>query len=177
MFLGVGADGEPGVAGADDNGNGMIDHFPEQPMNKDRGEFGATGSDDPVITPSDPPFYFLVRGDKASSVPIARGVFVDHGYAIGSGGNVRLESDDADAGKVRKEYFSLLSSTYSGARVRGTTATPQIIRAKDAGPSPSAITLSIGDTGGIDEPVTLKVVVRYRTATGKVQQVEAIGEF
>jgi hypothetical protein len=172
IFVGVGVDGEPGTAGVDDNGNGIVDHQPDEPIEKDRGEFGAIGSDDPIVTPSGAAFFSLVRRDASASVAISRGVFVDNGYAIGAGGNVRLGFEDPDAGNVRQEYFSLLSSPFSGVSVRGTTARPRLTSQGEPG------LLSIGGATGTDERVTLKIVVRYQSiATDEVHQVEAIGEF
>jgi len=163
IFIDVGADGEPGSAGVDENGNGIIDHQPSDPEQKDRGEFGAVGSDDPVVTPSDPSFFALVRSSPLRSVLIARGTFVDNGYAIQSGGNVRLGFDDPELGNVREEYLSLLSTRYSG------------IDSGAGGPQPRMV---LGGRDGNDERVTLKISLRYRSATsGKVYQVEAIREF
>lgn len=61
-----GADGSPGIASFDDDGNGTMD---------DASEFGAEGSDDLVLSPNDPG-YAAVLG----ATPIGTGEFVDLGW-------------------------------------------------------------------------------------------------
>jgi hypothetical protein len=86
-----GADGQPGVAGVDDNLDNTVDNLAEQ---------GAAGTDDTLVTPDDPEFYFAfsagtinpspgIGTDPQSATLADRGAFVDLGYAGQAGGNLR----------------------------------------------------------------------------------------
>ena len=65
VILGVGHDGQPGRAGVDDNGNGMLD---------DPSELGAVGSDDECLAPSDEGYD--VTFNQPHSIVISRGAFI-----------------------------------------------------------------------------------------------------
>ncbi len=67
VYITAGADAQPGVLGADDDGNGVID---------DRSELGAMHSDDQIVTPGDERFAEAARGGIIAD-PISHGVFVD----------------------------------------------------------------------------------------------------
>lgn len=127
VILTCGADELPGVAGSDDNGNGITDHPVDSPDNLDLGELGAMHSDDLVVTPSQSRFREVIRRDASDAIPIARGTFVDLGYAVQPGGNVGLRlADDAGARPIVSDYFSLLTTPYSGVRMTGTTDHPVV---------------------------------------------------
>ncbi len=66
VYVTVGADGKPGIAGIDDDGDGVID---------DLGELGATGSDDRVVAPQQPGYRAAAAGEIVSRV-ISRGALV-----------------------------------------------------------------------------------------------------
>lgn len=63
--LGVGEDGQPGIAGWDDNRNGVVD---------DVHETGAVPSDDRCLAPTDPGYAELMAAD--GTVIISRGAFI-----------------------------------------------------------------------------------------------------
>ena len=65
VLLGVGADGQPGIAGVDDNVNEVID---------DRSEMGAVGSDDECLAPADVGYSDMKA--HPNSLVISRGTFV-----------------------------------------------------------------------------------------------------
>ena len=63
VYVSAGNDAQPGVAGVDDEGNGVVD---------DRAELGATGSDDEVLTPEHPN-YAKAQGQAVTAMPLSRG--------------------------------------------------------------------------------------------------------
>ena len=65
VLLGVGDDGAPGIAGEDDNRNGVVD---------ERREHGAVGSDDVCLAPQDAE-YAKVQ-EHPDTIVISRGAFV-----------------------------------------------------------------------------------------------------
>lgn len=66
VYLTAGPDGAPGIAGVDDNGDGIVDHL---------SELGATGSDDRVVAPGQQGYRAAARGDVISRV-VSRGALV-----------------------------------------------------------------------------------------------------
>lgn len=66
VYVAAGADGQPGVAGIDDEGNGVVD---------DSAELGATGSDDPVLTPADPE-YPQAQSGAITAMLLSRGAMM-----------------------------------------------------------------------------------------------------
>jgi hypothetical protein len=80
MLYHVGSDGQPGVALADDDGNGTVD---------DLLELGASGSDDLEVNPSDPGYAETIRrigvspsAATLSQVTSRQGGFVDLAWAV-----------------------------------------------------------------------------------------------
>lgn len=65
VVLGTGPDGQPGVAGEDDNFNGIID---------ERSEIGAVGSDDTCLAPADDGHRRSL--EAPDSLVLSRGAFV-----------------------------------------------------------------------------------------------------
>ncbi len=130
VFITLGGDSQPGVAGYDDNGNSYTDVLPAAlGGGKDWSELGAMQSDDQVVVPGDP-FFYVVTRDLTTARPVSRGTFVDLGYAQQPGGNLRFGIDDpilSPNGKVNENYFSLLSSPLSGVTITGVTATPNSV--------------------------------------------------
>jgi hypothetical protein len=66
VYVTVGSDGKPGIAGVDDDGDGVVD---------DLGELGATGSDDEVVAPGQPGYLEAASG-KIEARIISRGALV-----------------------------------------------------------------------------------------------------
>ena len=66
VYVTAGSDEKPGVRGVDDEGNGIVD---------DRSELGATGSDDLILTPTDPS-YEDARQGKVIGFVISRGAMI-----------------------------------------------------------------------------------------------------
>lgn len=98
ILLSLGDDRQPGTAGADDNGNGIIDHDPDDPQQKDWGELGATHSDDRLLTPNDPQFKHSVRGVDAAR--IASGCYVDQGWRQSVGGSLEWTADSPQSLRI-----------------------------------------------------------------------------
>jgi hypothetical protein len=63
VYVSAGADGQPGVRGVDDEGNGTVD---------DRSELGATGSDDLMLTPEHPDYAAASSADSPAMI-LSRG--------------------------------------------------------------------------------------------------------
>lgn len=66
VYVAAGADAMPGVAGVDDDGNGLVD---------DSRELGATGSDDVMLTPLDEG-YNDAREGRVTAMAISRGAMI-----------------------------------------------------------------------------------------------------
>ena len=83
VFVSAGKDGQPGMADVDDDGNGAID---------DRLELGATGSDDPVLTPEHPE-YASARSGRVPALLLSRGAMrpVEDGAVIQGPAQVRID--------------------------------------------------------------------------------------
>jgi hypothetical protein len=86
VYVTVGRDRRPGVAGVDDDGNGIDD---------DRSELGATGSDDTVLTPDDDGYVEAVNG-SVLAVLLSRGAMrkVVGDAVIEGPGQVRIDLID-----------------------------------------------------------------------------------
>ena len=84
-FYHPGSDGLPGAADTDDNQFGPTDM--DQQGNHDLGELGFIGTDDVVVTPSDPAFpvaleYSIEQGALSESTVAKRAEFVDVGWTL-----------------------------------------------------------------------------------------------
>jgi hypothetical protein len=66
VYVAAGEDAMPGVAGVDDDGNGIVD---------DSRELGATGSDDVMLTPLDEG-YNDAREGRVTAMAISRGAMI-----------------------------------------------------------------------------------------------------
>lgn len=108
VFVAVGGDGQPGIAGFDDNADGTTDNFPE---------LGASLSDDQVVTPNDPFAYYAVR-DTTVARPVSKGAFIDLGYFLQPGGNIRgfadLNGGNPPGVYLESEYGKLADNEFSG---------------------------------------------------------------
>ncbi|MGB7324960.1 MAG: hypothetical protein WBD31_08805 [Rubripirellula sp.] len=120
VFVSAGPDGAPGQAGVNDDGNrdnagaDIID---------DATEFGAIYSDDNTVTPNEPFIYVAARSgngiafDSSVAWPISRGTFVDLGYALQAGGNLRFAIDDGpnpNLGLIKAQFYDFLKTPFSG---------------------------------------------------------------
>jgi len=116
VVLSSGADGGPGRTGQDDNGDGT---------NDDLLELGAAGSDDLVITPSDPGFLVVARSPLTPTTLriVDRGAYVDLEYARKNGGlfssNVTIGSQSV-APPSAANLAALLDTPLSGFTVSST---------------------------------------------------------
>jgi len=101
VYVTVGSDGKPGAAGVDDDGNAVVD---------DRGEMGATGTDDRVLTPGDVGYEDAEAGLVTATV-LSRGAMRKVvGEAVIQGpGQVRIDLID-DQNRLRSRIVDLVSS-------------------------------------------------------------------
>lgn len=83
VYVSAGSDAQPGVAGVDDEGNGVVD---------DPAELGATGSDDEVLTPEHPD-YPKAQVQALTAMRLSRGAMREvRGDAVIQGpGQVRID--------------------------------------------------------------------------------------
>ncbi len=86
VYVTVGLDMKPGVAAVDDDGNGVVD---------DRGELGATGTDDRVLTPGDVGYQDAEAGSVMAAV-LSRGAMrrVEGDAVIEGPGQVQIDAID-----------------------------------------------------------------------------------
>ena len=86
VYVTVGLDMKPGAAAVDDDGNGVVD---------DRGELGATGTDDRVLTPGDGGYQDAEAGSVMAAV-LSRGAMrrVEGDAVIEGPGQVRIDVID-----------------------------------------------------------------------------------
>ncbi len=84
IYVTVGPDGQPGVAGLDDDGSGVVD---------DLSELGATGSDDRIVTPGQSGYRQAASGEVLAAI-ISRGAVVTPTRAIHfADSSVDIEAD------------------------------------------------------------------------------------
>lgn len=97
-----GADGAWGNRGIDDDGDGSLDNISEA---------GAVGSDDSVLSPSDPGFWDVANNfvrDGGTFYEVGRGAYVDVGWCLKGSSNTRL------AGADLTNFIDYLGSDFSG---------------------------------------------------------------
>lgn len=101
VYVTAGPDGAPGIAGNDDDGNGVVD---------DLGELGATGSDDFVVAPGQAGYEAAKNGKTLSRV-ISRGAIVaaspEKPLALTDAAEVWLDFDRTDASRHRQIMLRL----------------------------------------------------------------------
>ena len=101
VYVTVGLDMKPGAAAVDDDGNGVVD---------DRGELGATGTDDQVLTPGDVGYQDAEAG-KVMAAVLSRGAMrrVEGDAAIEGPGQVRIDVID-DKNRLVSRIIDLVGS-------------------------------------------------------------------
>lgn len=101
VYVTAGPDAAPGIAGHDDNGNGVVDEL---------GELGATGSDDFVVAPGQAG-YEAAKSGKTVSRLISRGAVVaatpDKPLVLSGTSEVWLDFDRRDAARRRQIMLRL----------------------------------------------------------------------
>lgn len=101
VYVAAGPDGAPGIAGHDDDGNGVID---------DLGELGATGSDDFVVAPGQSG-YEAAKSGKTLSRLISRGAIVaaapEEPLVLTGATEVWLDFDRSDSSRHRQIMLRL----------------------------------------------------------------------
>jgi len=107
VYVTAGGDAEPGAAGVDDDGNAVVD---------DRGEMGATGTDDRVLTPGDVGYEDAEAGLVMATV-LSRGAMrkVVGDAVIRGPGQVRIDVID-DQNRLRSRIVDLVSSSEASER-------------------------------------------------------------
>jgi len=98
VYVTVGEDDAPGVAGVDDEGNGIVD---------DLSEIGATGSDDVMLTPVDAGYDDAASG-KTVSIILSRGAMipVPPNQVIKGPTEVRIDLTD-DQNRLTSKIFEV----------------------------------------------------------------------
>jgi len=106
VYVVVGEDAGPGAAGVDDDGNAVVD---------DRGEMGATGTDDRVLTPGVVGYEDAEAGLVMATV-LSRGAMrkVVGDAVIQGPGQVRIDVID-DQNRLSSRIVDLVSSDLEGA--------------------------------------------------------------
>ncbi len=92
VYVTAGPDGQPGIAGADDNLSGVID---------DLAELGSTGSDDQIVTPGQVGFDQAARGEITAR-RISRGAVVPLDPQLDFDTDARSPSLPANSGRQRQ---------------------------------------------------------------------------
>lgn len=95
VYVTAGADGAPGIAGVDDDRDGVID---------DLGELGASGSDDRVVAPGDAGYEEAAAGEIIARV-------IDRGALVPVADSLVLDADAGETVQRQSEVWLRLSGS------------------------------------------------------------------